>query len=343
MNALFARALAASLSLTQPRKPRAVCDDPRILIIRRNRMGDMICTLPLVRALRRHYPKARITVACDAAGVPIAHACSAIDDIIPLQRGWYLWTMPIKRSREWQDFDWVMAAKAGFDRRLASLARLTNAARRVGYDFALKSDFYTDPVLVPPDLWNVHQVDATLKLLEPLGVAPPADPVADLALDLPESALAFADALAPSWQGRALVVINVSSTSRLRFREIDLVDLAVELNQRADLSVAFVGLPADLPRAERLAAQTVGRSRVIPTPGPLELAALLAHARVLLTGEGGAAHLAAATGTAAVVLWSDAPFEKWHSRGRNHVFLRAEPDEDSIPLARVREALAPHL
>jgi ADP-heptose:LPS heptosyltransferase len=306
-------------------------------------MGDMICTLPLICALRRRYPAARLTVACDAAGVPIAQACSAIDQVIPLQRGWYLWTMPLQRSREWQDFDWVIAAKAGFDRRLASLARLSNAARRIGYGAADAAAFYTDPVPVPPDLWNVHQVDATLRLLEPLGLAAPADPVADLKLDLPGSALGFADALAPSWEGRALVLINISSTSTLRFPDVDFADLAVELGERADLSVAFVGLPADLPRAERLAAQTAGRARVIPTPGPLELAALLARARVFVTGEGGAAHLAAATGTAAVVLWSDAPFEKWHSRGQNHVFLRAEPDEETIPLARVREALAPHL
>ncbi len=133
MNALFARALAASLRLAQRRSPRAVCDDPRILIIRRNRMGDMICTLPLIRALRRHYPKARVTIACDAAGVPIAQACSAIDHVIPLERGWYLWTMPLQRPHEWQDFDWVIAAKAGFDRRLAALARLSNAARRIGF------------------------------------------------------------------------------------------------------------------------------------------------------------------------------------------------------------------
>jgi len=303
----------------------------------------MICTLPLLRALRRQYPAARLTVACDAAGVPIAQACSAVDKVIPLERGWYLWTMPLQRPQQWQDFDWVIAAKAGFDRRLASLARLSNAARRIGYGNADAADFYTDPVPVPADLWNVHQVEATLRLLEPLGIAPPADPVVDLKLDLPASAIAFADALAPSWQGRSLVLINISSTSTLCFRDEDFAALATELSSRANLAVAFVGLPADLPRAERMVGNSAGRVRVIATPGALELAALIARARVLITGEGGAAHLAAATGTPAVVIWSDAPFEKWHSRGTNHVFVRAEPGEEAIPAARVREALVAHL
>jgi ADP-heptose:LPS heptosyltransferase len=343
MNALFARALAASLRLAQRRPPRAVCDDPRILVIRRNRMGDMICTLPLLRALRRQFPAARLTVACDAAGVPIAQACSAVDEVIPLRRGWQLWEAPVRSSRQWQDFDWVIAAKAGFDRRLASLARLTNAARRIGYEDAPVSDFYTDPVPVPADLWQMHQVEATLQLLAPLGIAPPPDPVADLKLDLPASATAFADALAPSWKGRALVLINISSTSPLRFSDDDFAELAAGLSARGDLSVALVGLPADLSRAERMAERSVDRVSVLATPGPLELAALIACARVLVTGEGGAAHLAAATGTPAVVLWSEAPFEKWHSRGANHVFVRTEPGEETIPLARVRDALAAHL
>jgi heptosyltransferase III len=343
MNALFARALAASLRLGQRRPPREVCDDPRILVIRRNRMGDMICTLPLLRALRRQFPAARLTVACDTAGVPIAQACSAVDEVIPLERGWQMWTVPLRRPRQWQDFDWVIAAKAGFDRRLASLARLTNAARRIGYEDATLSDFYSDPVPVPADLWRLHQVEATLRLLKPLGIAPPPDPVADLKLELPPSTVAFARALAPSWQDRSLVLINISSTSPLRFSDDDFSELAAGLSARGDLSVALVGLPADLSRAGRMAERSVNRVSVLATPGPLELAALIACARVLVTGEGGAAHLAAATGTPAVVLWSEAPFEKWYSRGANHVFLRTEPGEESISPARVREALAAHL
>ena len=31
-----------------------------ILVIRRDNIGDLVCTLPLISALRRHYPNARI-------------------------------------------------------------------------------------------------------------------------------------------------------------------------------------------------------------------------------------------------------------------------------------------
>jgi len=343
MSALSVRALAALLRLGRRHRPRVACDDPRILVIRRNRMGDMICTLPMLRALRHRFPKAHLAVACDAPGVPIAQACSAVDRVIPLRRGGALWLAPFMRPREWQDFDWVIAAKAGFDSRLALLARLTNAARRIGYESAAASDFYTDPLPIPADLWRIHQIEATLGLLAPLGIAPPADPVADLVFDLPASAIAFAETLAPFWRDRRLVLVNVSSTSPLRFCDEDFAELVAELSARPDLAVGLVGLPGDLARAERMAARTEGRARVFATPGPLELAALLAQARLFITGEGGAAHLAAAMGTPAVVLWSEGPFEKWHSRGPRHVFVRLEPGEALLPPSRVRDAIAPYL
>jgi ADP-heptose:LPS heptosyltransferase len=81
----------------------------------------------------------------------------------------------------------------------------------------------------------------------------------------------------------------------------------------------------------------------VDTPGPLDLAALLEHAAFLLTPEGGAAHLAAAMGTPALILWSEGPFKKWHSRGRKHVFVHAEPGERTISFERVWTALQPFL
>ena len=89
----------------------------------------------------------------------------------------------------------------------------------------------------------------------------------------------------------------------------------------------------------------MGSKRIIAldTPGPLDLAALLEQATFLLTPEGGAAHLAAAVGTPALVLWSEGPFKKWHSRGKRHAFVHAEPGEQTIPMERVWKALQPFL
>ena len=99
------------LRLRRRYKPRKNPADPRILVIRRNRMGDMIYTLPLLHALRRHYPRAHIAVACDPPGAPIAGACAAVNEVIVLERSRLSVIARIKNAARLQKFDWVVAAK----------------------------------------------------------------------------------------------------------------------------------------------------------------------------------------------------------------------------------------
>src|SRR5260221_2660478 len=103
------------LKLRRHPQPRRHPADPRILVIRRNRMGDMIYTLPLLHALRRHYPQAHLTVACDPLGAPIAQACAAVDEVIMLEPGWNPWQAALINASQLQDYDLVIAAKGGFD------------------------------------------------------------------------------------------------------------------------------------------------------------------------------------------------------------------------------------
>lgn len=318
--------------------------NPRILVIRRNRMGDMICTLPLLHALRKNYPTAHLVVACDAAGAPIARACPAVNEVMVLEARWNRWLMTVRNAARLQDFDWVIAVKGGFDRRLAVLARLTNAARRIGFEGDPVSRYYTAPVALPENPNEEHQIETTLRLLQPLGISSPA---IDLTLALPPSATAFAQTLLakpPFSDSLRYMLINISSTSPLKFQLDDFVTLAQRILSATDLSIGFVAAPSDQPKARELAAR-VGSSRAvaIATPGPLELAALLERAQFIVTPEGGAAHLAAAVNKPALVLWSEGPFQKWRSRGPGHVFVQRVKGEEMLSLDRVWREIQPFL
>ena len=316
---------------------------PRILVIRRNRMGDMICTLPLLHALRRYFPSAYLVVACDEPGAPIARACAAVNETILLESQGFHWLRLFRDAARLQGFDWVLAAKGGFDRRLAVLTRLTNGLRRVGFEEENGRGFayYTDPVALPQDT-REHQIETQLRLLPPMRMGQESN-VVDLHLDLPSRAEDFAAKILgqpPLSAGAGFMLINISSTSRLLFRDEDFLELVARLLVTTDLAIGFVAAPAAQEKAHLLAGRA-GSNRVlaIATWDPLELAALLRRATTFLTPEGGAAHLAAAMGTPAVVLWSEGPFEKWRSRSEHHVFIRAETGETNIPLERVLDAL----
>jgi len=329
--------------------PRLNPSDPRILIIRRNRMGDMIYTLPLLHALRRHFPKAHLTMVCDPPGAPIARTCPAVNEVIVLQSGWNPWQALMKNAAVLQEYDWVIAAKGGFDRRLAVLARLTNAVVRIGFERHADRDsaYYTDPVALPPNPHDEHQIETLLRLLKPLGLVQPTEYTVDLGLIIPETSRVFAAgvlAQAPFIPSRPFVLINLSSTVRLKFREEDFIGLMRWILATTELAIGLVGVPADQQKAVEIAhCMASNRIVAVETPGPLDLAALLQHAVCLITPEGGAAHLAAVVNTPAIVLWSEGPFKKWYSRGPGHVFVHAKAGEKSIPPERVWQALQPIL
>jgi ADP-heptose:LPS heptosyltransferase len=345
----FLNLIAAPLKLKRRVESRYHATDPRILVIRRNRMGDMIYTLPLLQALRRHFPQAHICVVCDPMGAPIAQACDAVNEVLVLEPGWNSWQAAIKNAYHLQNYDWVIAAKGGFDRRLAVLARLTNAAVRIGFERIGRSPsaYYTDPVPIPTDAPDEHQIETLLRLLKPMGLIKPTSYSGDLNLRVPEQAREFVEEILaepPFAPHPRYMVINFSSTVPLKFREEDFIALMRRVLNATDLAMALVGAPLDQQKVQEIA-DCMGSKRIvaIQTPGPIKLAALLDRASVLFTPEGGAAHLAAAMGTAALVLWSEGPFKKWYSRGRNHAYVHAEPGEKVIPLERVWAALQPFL
>jgi len=341
--------LALPLKLRRHHQPRHNPSDPRILVIRRNRMGDMIYTLPLLHALRRHYPQAHLTVACDPPGAPIARACESVNEVIVLEPAWNPWQAALKNAARLQDYDWVIAAKGGFDRRLAVLSRLTNAAVRIGFERRADrpSAYYTEPVALPDEPHEEHQIETLLRLLKPLGLVKPTGLTVDLSLRVPDSSREFASeilARLPFVSSRRFMLINLSSTVRLKFREEDFIALVERMHGATNFVIGLVAAPADQQKAREIAlCMAAPRITAVDTPGPLDLAALLEHAAFLLTPEGGAAHLAATVGTPALVLWSEGPFQKWHSRGRKHAFVHAEPGEENIPVERVWNALQPFL
>jgi heptosyltransferase III len=348
MNRLFASGFATIFRVLA-RRSRSKESGPRILCLTRGGTGDMLDTLPLFHALRRHFPRGHLAVACDPRGSPIAQACEVVNDVIELNPNWNSWLAALKNAWRLQDYDWVIAAKSDIDLRMARLTRLTNATIRIGFERPTqrRSTYYTDPVALPAEPNEEHRIDTLLRLLKPLGLVKQTGLTVDLSLCVPNAARALAAeimAQPPFDPSRRLVMINLSSTVKVKFHEEDFIALAGRLLSSTDFTVALVAAPADQPKAFEIAA-CMGSKRItsVETSEPLDLAALLANAAVLITPESEAAHLAAAVGTPAVILWSEGNFKKKHSRGRRHVFVHAESGEKTIPVERVWQTLQPFL
>ena len=53
----------------------------KIIVIRRDNIGDLVCTTPLFRTLRRHYPEARIVALVNDYNAPVLDRNTDIDEV----------------------------------------------------------------------------------------------------------------------------------------------------------------------------------------------------------------------------------------------------------------------
>src|SRR4030042_1033147 len=150
-----------------------------ILLIKPSSLGDIVLALPALSALRRSFPRARISWLIRPEFAPLIEGHPHLDEIIlfdrkSLAKAWYRLdafrgltslVSTLRRSR----FDAVLDLQGLF--RTASLAWLSGCKQRFGpiWRRELARYFYT--TAIPPRLEWVHVVDTYLKLIEAMGGA----------------------------------------------------------------------------------------------------------------------------------------------------------------------------
>ncbi len=280
----------------------------------------MVFTTPLIGALRRAYPRARLTYLVEPAAAPIVRHNPHLDDVLiaPRRRGAgrLLDDLRLARQLRRERFDLALDLHGG--PRAAWLAWASGARERIGYDIAGRRWMYTRIVSRSRELRPRHSVRNQWDLLEaipgwPGGAPDPEFDRIDIGLD-PQ-----ADARMAGRLGQAgvapddeLVVMHVSAGNPFRrWPEQFFVDTAVSLAAgNAKRRLVLSSGPSDRAAASRIAAATRGRlgaaaHRIIDL-GEFdlqELSARMGRSRLFVGGYTGPLHIAAATDTPVVGLY----------------------------------------
>jgi len=273
----------------------------KILVIRRNGIGDMICALPLIRHLHRAYPSARIDVLASARNAPILAGVPLVSGVHVYRRGrglmrnHYLNLRRLLRPVREARYDLALAANGGFSRLVAVIAYATGVPRRVGFvpreGHAL--DFCFNLAVRQPAA-REHQIERCLRLLEPLGIPRGA---IDVSFDLAAEHEAYAERTLGG--AKPYVLFNASaSRAASQWPAASIAATAAGLERRHGLRTLVCGLPR-----ERAPVEAAGLD-FVETPSVMHFAALVRRARFLMCGDGGPMHVAAAMGTPAFVLFS---------------------------------------
>jgi len=289
----------------------------QILLVRLRLIGDVVFTTPAIRALRRHYPNARLTYLVEAQAAPVVRGNPHLDEV-----------MVVRRSRGWTRIadDWRLGralARRRFDLvidfhggpRGSWITWLTGARQRLGYTVAGRSWMYTQAVERPRELRPRHSVENQWDLLAALGIPPPtpADDPIEMAED--PAARASVDArLAQAGLGpdTPLIVMHVSAGNPFRrWPAASFAAVAAGL-VAADASRAVVLTSGP---SESEAAEAVGHAaRILAGPAAerilgigefdlAELRALIGGASLYIGGDSGPLHIAGTTATPVVGLF----------------------------------------
>jgi ADP-heptose:LPS heptosyltransferase len=258
-----------------------------LLVLRALGLGDLLTAVPALRALRRGFPDADITLAAPAWLAPLVTLTGAVDRLLP--------TADMDELGPLQPAPGLGINLHGRGPQSIAALRRSGAARIVSHRHP------DHPDVDGPD-WDddIHEVRRWCRLVQATGLL--ADP-ADLHLDLPST-----DALVT---GAVVVHPGASSGSR-RWPWRRFATVAALLAGRGHHVVvtgttAEAELCRDLVRGAELPAERDLAGRL----DLAEAAALIAAASLVICGDTGIAHLASAYATPSVLLFGPTSPARW--------------------------------
>ena len=329
----------------------------RILLVRLGAVGDVIRTLPLLHEVRRLHPEAHLGWAVEEPSAGLLRALPALDAVHVLPRR----TVAREMRRPWS-WPRALARLLGFRRELrearyelvldvhgtfkaALVARSAGAPRLVGFAPGGSKEgaalLYRERVPFPRG--PMTRIRRAFLLGRGSGLLPEAEPAVEHGLRLPceraEQARSFV-------RGRARPVAvlfpfasNTAKGRRKRWPLEAWAELAATLDGAGASVVVAWGSPGEGEQAREVCAEAGGSVVAAPPTDLVELAGLLEESDLLVTGDTGPMHLAAAVGTRCLALFGPSDPVINRPWGEGHEVLVHQP-LNALPAGVVAEAAA---
>jgi heptosyltransferase-1 len=300
----------------------------RFLVVRLSSLGDLVHTIPAVAALRATFPAAQIDWVVDRRWSPLIELVTCIDQVIPLDRSPREVLALIARLRSMR---YTCALDLQGRYRSAVLGWLSGAPRRVGRAAKATREpgaalFYTERV-VPT---GRHIVDMTVDLVVRAGAQPPSVPQFPLSVPA-ESLRSVHEKLARLDIPGPYVVISSGGGWKSKCwppERFGALASAIDRSYHLPMIVNIAPGEEEMAREIiRMAAPAKVTALSFDIP---ELAALLAEARLVVAGDTGPLHLAAALGTRVVGLFGPTDPERNGPLPRGLV-VQAASDPSQLP------------
>jgi heptosyltransferase-1 len=277
-------------------------DVPSFLIVRLGALGDIVHAIPVVGALREAFPTARIGWLVHPRFAPLLHLVHGLDRVHPLERRSGARTIrDVRRERYDVCLDLQGLLKS------AAVARLSGASRVIGFSRSLLRE--SAAVLAYTDTGgdgSGHVIDKNLSLLALLGVTASAR---RFPLRIPATpAVPCTRQILGIAADQPFALLNPGAAwPNKRWPAERFGEAAAQLRDDLGLPSAVLWGPDEATLAASVARASRGAAQMAPQTTMVEMLALARAARVMVSGDTGPLHLAAAAGTPVVGLYGPTP------------------------------------
>lgn len=298
----------------------------KILIIRIDRIGDIVLSTPAIRALKENFPQAHIAIMVNPyikeliVENPYLNEIIVYDEKGRQQR--FLSRISFIKNLRKKKFDLALDLLLSYKLKTALLAYLSGARYRVGFDIEGRGAFFN--IKVAPDKKVKHLIEYTMDLVKAIG--------ADTAEMDPEIFVSsedndyIRDYLNRNIAGHNLVVgIHPGGYyPSQRWMVEGFAQLADELIRRYQAEVVITGGPAEEGLVLKIANLMKEKAVFMNRISLGKLMALISQCSLFICNNSGPLHIAVALKVPTVSTMGPTIPEMWWPRGDNHIVLRKD-------------------
>jgi len=272
----------------------------RLLAVRLSSLGDLVHTIPVVPALRSAFPDAQLDWAVDSRWSPLIKLVRGIHQVIPLQASVSGYLRAMRRVRQAR-YSCVIDFQGIY--RSAMLGWISGAEHRIGRDRNSArergaSRFYTDRV----SPLGHHVAEMSMSLAVRAGAQRPSE--MEFPIEVPaEDISQVREKLRREDVENYLVVSPGGGWKSKCWPAERFGALCAEMWRRDGIRSVVNLAPGEEQLGEVIIASSHPAKPILYCPALPELVALLAQALLVVGGDTGPLHLAAALGTRVVALF----------------------------------------
>ncbi|MFH1398402.1 MAG: lipopolysaccharide heptosyltransferase II [Candidatus Omnitrophota bacterium] len=303
----------------------------RILITRTDRIGDVVLSTPVIKALRKNYPSAYIAMMVSPYTEDIVSGNPDLDEVIILDKDdlhrnlkgvWEL-SRDLKKKR----FDLAIALHP--TNRVHLVIFLAGIPKRIGYNRKM-GFLFTDKIKHLKQLGEKYESEYNFDLLKPLGIE-----LKDRDLFIPlkkesEDWVNELFALKSIKPEDRILAINPGASCRSRIWPAERFAKVVDgLIEKYGFKVFILAGPKDVNMADKVIAQMEHKAiNLAGKTSVSQLVSILKRCELIISNDSGPVHIASALGTPVVSIFSRSQKglspKRWGPVGKRDIFLHKD-------------------